>query len=254
MQLRYSIALDVLLTFVSVVIGLILRLDSLIAITRLIDIAPFVILAMFVRPAILYFARSYWRIWRYASIREFIEFAAYIVLGSAVLILAVNVWLVPAELVHSFPRSLLILEGLTSLLLLGGVRVLLKLINPYSPRERHRTAADGKESKRVLIVGAGETGAMIVKEFSADPAAARVLVGLLDDDPKKIGRNLMRVPVLGPVSTLPEVIRREQIDEVILAMPSALRRIAAPFRVYLSRAPCRPSQHPSAFPTSGSNG
>lgn len=76
-------------------------------------------------------------------------------------------------------------------------------------------------SKKVLIVGAGEAGEMLLRELRHQPGLHREVVGFLDDDPDKQGTSLDGdVPVLGTTDDLVKVCRRKDVDEVIIAMPS----------------------------------
>ncbi len=97
-------------------------------------------------------------------------------------------------------------------------------------------------TKRVLIVGAGEAGRMLVREIAARADAEYAPVGMLDDDPALAGTHVDGVPVLGACSDLPDVVRAQAPDEVIIAVPSAdrafVRRVIArcrdagvPFRI-----------------------
>jgi FlaA1/EpsC-like NDP-sugar epimerase len=80
-----------------------------------------------------------------------------------------------------------------------------------------------REVGRSLIVGAGDAGEAVVRSLRYGNESGRVAVGFLDDDPVKAGLRIHGVAVLGRISELPGVIRRERVDEVILAIPSATR-------------------------------
>jgi len=73
----------------------------------------------------------------------------------------------------------------------------------------------------VLIVGAGEAGTMLAREMLRHPEAGLLPVGFLDDDPAKQHQKIMGIPVLGPISSLPQVAASTHADEVLIAIPSA---------------------------------
>ncbi|OQX91308.1 MAG: hypothetical protein B6D57_00285 [Candidatus Coatesbacteria bacterium 4484_99] len=87
-----------------------------------------------------------------------------------------------------------------------------------------------RKKSRILIVGAGEAGEMIAREILAHPEERYILVGFLDDDPKKQGRYIFGIKVLGSINDLPDVVSDERIDEVLVAIPTAsgetIRKIA----------------------------
>jgi FlaA1/EpsC-like NDP-sugar epimerase len=74
---------------------------------------------------------------------------------------------------------------------------------------------------RTLIVGAGEAGRMAASEMASRPEHGYVVVGFLDDDPAKQGRTIAGAPVLGTVSDLVEVCAEHDVQEIVIAIPSA---------------------------------
>ena len=133
-------------------------------------------------------------------------------------LLATVLGLAAAFLLHGIldlPRSVPLLTGGLGLLLLGGVRLLARVLHERVPLEQ-RT-----DQRRVLIVGAGEAGTLIVREMLRHPKSKLHPVGFVDDAPDKRGTRLVGLPVFGPVSTLPDVVRREGVEEVLIAVPSA---------------------------------
>jgi FlaA1/EpsC-like NDP-sugar epimerase len=88
--------------------------------------------------------------------------------------------------VHCLSRSHLILEGIFSITLLGGLRILIKVSQRY-PGDIDWKKTGVTTDKRVLIVGAGNSGINIVKELKGNPHVGLQPAAFLDDDPKKIG-------------------------------------------------------------------
>jgi len=119
-----------------------------------------------------------------------------------------------------FPRSVPLIEVILSLVLLGGVRFAWRWGSEAYGRARRK-----HPQRRVLLIGAGEAGSLIVREMQRHPEMGMQPVAFLDDDPAKQGSTILGVPVVGPLEDLPHVVRSLKIDEVLISMPSAPGRI-----------------------------
>ncbi len=220
----FMILADAILTLVSIFFSMILRLEILHSGYSLFgyflwQIGPFILFSVILRPVVFYFTGIYKHLWRYATWRDYSRLAASILSGSIILALVTLFILYPLWM-NTFPRSLLILEGIFSLLFLGGWRLILKLSERY-PSDLKWDKKIFTDFRRVLIVGAGSAGAQMARELWDNPQLNLRPVAMLDDDALKIGRKTQGLKVFGPLVSLPEVIKREQIDEVIIAIPSA---------------------------------
>jgi len=169
-------------------------------------------------PVVLVHAASYLgmgfyrRIWQYADARDLLRLAA----GQAVATVAS--WLVIYQWYQAgYPRSAVLLAGLLTLFFVGGTRALVKIAGSGHPWRR------GKVGSRVLIVGAGEAGRLVARELARHPEVGSA-VGFADDDPRKRGMLIAGLPVLAGRSRLPEVVEARQIDQIIIAIPSASRQ------------------------------
>jgi FlaA1/EpsC-like NDP-sugar epimerase len=155
----------------------------------------------------------YGQIWRHASIVEARRLVAACAVVTAIL---AGVLVVGPRMV---PLSVLVSGMTLYALLAGAARFQARL---FGVRRRAASLA----SVRVLLVGAGETGAMLVREMKAD-RGSRVPVAFLDDDPRKQRRNLLGVPVLGPISELAHHATKLRVDEVLLAITTSDQRVRA---------------------------
>ena len=220
----YMFLADSLLTAAAIVFAMMIRLEifypNYFLFSRHIrTVWPFIILAMVLRPAVFYLSGIYQRMWRYATTRDFFRLVVAVGIGSLILSL-VTLLLFRPFLITDFPRSLLILEGLLSVFFLGGLRVILKVSENYAD-EIDWKKVDIKPVRRALIVGAGDTGAHLVREFIDNPQLGTQPVAFVDDDQKKIGRKTHGLDVFGPLVTLADVVQRFNVDEVIIAIPNA---------------------------------
>jgi len=150
------------------------------------------------------------REWRYFSLQD-LQRLALGNLAASLLCATVIVSVSPA----GFPRSIYILDLLLALLISGSERAAVRMI-----REASKNAA-GTESKRAIIYGAGDAGVALLREIRQNPTLRYEIVGFVDDDPSKINLNLSGIKVLGAGSSLPWLVRTIQIDEVLIAIPSA---------------------------------
>jgi FlaA1/EpsC-like NDP-sugar epimerase len=114
------------------------------------------------------------------------------------------------------PRSVPLIEGATALLFMGGMRLLARVLF-----EREGSRATAGSSRRVLVIGAGEAGTMIVRELLRHPESGLIPVGFLDDEPVKRAQQFMGLRVLGVIDALPRIAADQTIDEVLIAIPSA---------------------------------
>ena len=112
------------------------------------------------------------------------------------------------------PRSILILFFVLTLVGVGGVRMLKRLLQVSTTRGR-------TDEKRLLVVGGARTGERLIHEMLNDRVRGYRVVGVIDDDPNKAGTFLHGVRVLGGRDILQRTIEEERIDEVLVAMPGA---------------------------------
>ncbi len=160
--------------------------------------------------------------WRYVSLADVFD----VIKANLWASLGVVLYVVFVHGLVGVPRSVLILDGVFCFLLSCGVRFLTRAFREnYFPRLR----AQSSQLTRVLIVGAGHAGQMLAREFRSNPGITKTIVGFIDDDPDKLKRRFQGIPVLGSQEDLAALCRREKVQEVIIAIPSAtgkqLRRI-----------------------------
>jgi FlaA1/EpsC-like NDP-sugar epimerase len=153
----------------------------------------------------------YGQMWRYASVRE----ARQVLLAG---IVATIVILAASELLGGatrlFPLSVVALGAGMALMGFGGIRFQSRLF-----AFRRRAADQPKE--RVLVMGAGDAGAMVLRDIQRHPDLGLQPVGVIDDDPRKVGRSIQGVRVLGTSEAIPDLARRLEVDHVLLGIPSA---------------------------------
>jgi len=170
-------------------------------------------------------AGLYRGLWIFASLPDLKRVLRAVTVSSFALL--VFVALFRSELGMATPRSTVVLYPMLLIAWMAGGRVVYRMLKEHSLYGG--LIAQGKP---VVIVGAGRGGAMLVREL--ERSADWRVVGLVDDDPYKWGREVLGCEVFGGIEKLPQVIASEKARHVILAMPSVatgIKRRAADLAV-----------------------
>ena len=216
-QLRnqYLILVDIFLTVAAVVGAFALRLDDLFRIY--LPVMLWVILiSLLVKPAIYYLFGLYRRLWAYASMNEMKVISLAVSVASAVV--AIILMILDALQLLNVPRLVPPIDWLLSLVAIGGFRFSLRLV----AEARNANAKPlSRYISNVMVVGAGDAGALVVREMQRNPQLGLHPVGYLDDDATKLRHQIHGVPVVGKLNDLGRALDRRRVDEVIIAIPSA---------------------------------
>jgi len=150
-------------------------------------------------------------VWKYVGIRDAMNLGKAVVAGSAASVLT----LLAAYRFEGLSRSIFVLDGLLLLFFAAGARVMLRVLRESFPQPHSTTG------RRVLVIGAGDGGEMLLRELRNNPALGMVPVGLVDDDRETHGRQVHGVAVLGACDQLEEIAVRTGAQEIVIAIPSA---------------------------------
>ncbi len=176
-------------------------------------------LVFLVRLASFTYFQLYSGVWRYASINDLVSIIKAVAVGTILLVLPFFFFGVPG-----YPRSVLIIDWFLMITFLGGSRFALRAFREATPRFLRR-------GRHVLIIGAGDAGEMLVREFSKDPGGPIVPVAFIDNNPRKHGARLHGIPVVGDLTRLEAAVKKYNVAEILIAIPSAtgeqMRRIVA---------------------------
>lgn len=149
-------------------------------------------------------------VWRYASVADLRRISLAVLAAAAVIPLVLWMFRIHAVV----PRSVLVLNPLLLLLMMGGSRLLYRM---WKEQVLYRGAK--LHGEPVLVLGAGDAAVGLSKELARSRDWR--LVGFLDDDPSKQGLLLNGVRVLGALESLPQWAAKLSVRQVIIAMPSA---------------------------------
>jgi UDP-GlcNAc:undecaprenyl-phosphate GlcNAc-1-phosphate transferase len=141
------------------------------------------------------------------SVDTLVTIARAATLGS----LAVVTFLLFAYRFEGFSRVVFVLDWLLFLVLLSASRISFRLFHQLLPAGRTR------RGRRVLIYGAGDAGDLLARELLNNPALDCVPVGFVDDDPRKKGKVVRGLRVLGGIESLREACSGRSVEEVLIS-------------------------------------
>lgn len=209
-------AADVLAIYLASFVGLFIRFDMSVAKIPLgyseaaANYLPYYILATLL---VFFLSRMYSTMWSVAGAREVLHIVGACALASLIQIAGMML------LAHRVPRSYFLIcfafLCAEELIIRFSHRALLSL----SCACRNRKTAP--ENKRVMIVGAGTSGAVILREMNTSRYIHGRVVCFADDDKNKVGKLLNGVPIAGSREDIPELVKEYQVDEIYIAIPSA---------------------------------
>ena len=152
-------------------------------------------------------------LWRYASFLDMRRIVFAAALGAMSIALAILLFRIPWV-----PRSVLLLYPILLIAMMGGSRIAYRA---WKEGHLSRLATDG--GRRVVVLGAGAAAANLLSNLGRNPEWR--FLGLLDDDPKKLRREILGVPVLGSLEELPAIAAERGAELAIIAMPKAAHSV-----------------------------
>ena len=156
--------------------------------------------------------RLYHSIWRFASINELMRVLAAAVITSVIHIVGISL------MYGRMPISYFIIGFGLQFAAMIGIRFSYRFI--LLERSRKRTAGN---RKRVMLVGAGNAGQMILQNVMKDANSGLRVCCIIDDNPNKWHRSIAGVPVVGGRDTVMANVKKYRIDKIFIAIPSATR-------------------------------
>ena len=155
----------------------------------------------------------YKKMWRYASIQELLGIFWSATLSA--LLTYVFFWGVEIRI----PRSVLLITWILSIFFIGGSRFAYRVWRDN--RTQARNLHNHLDKKRLMIIGGGNAGANLVKELLQNPDSLFKPVVIVDDADWKLNNQIYNIPVKGNTNKIPELVEQEEIDSIIIAIPSA---------------------------------
>ena len=206
--------LDVVVINASILFSLLLRFE--LSLTEL-ELSGFVeayakIALSYTAVSLLFFMllRLYRSLWRFAGIDELRNIAV------AVLFSNIGLWALCRLTGIYLPRSLPILNFLVLLALIGGFRFAYRIARRV--RNQYFT---GEERRETMLIGAGAGGSAVLRDLATSSHSRNRVACIIDDDPRKQDTYLMGVKVVGGRESIPEMVEKHNIKDIILAIPTA---------------------------------
>lgn len=173
----------------------------------LLQTVPFFVLGLI---ALSVFFNLYNSLWEYASIDELLH-----VLYAVGILCAVQMILILAGVIH-LPKSFPILFGLFTILLSLSVRYFYRVIRSAKKKRSFRS-----EQKRTMLIGAGNAGMLVLREFQTSEYSQNQVVCVVDDDVQKRGSYLRNVKICGGRKDIVRLAEEYRIAEIVFAIPAA---------------------------------
>lgn len=214
---RHLFVSDLVLIPLAAYVSFILRLDTFRIGGAWSALFFLLIPALLLFPCVFRFAGMYSCYWQYASVDESVRLAGAVALAAGAASTFYLIGTEPSLLGAVSPASISItvIFFFVALSVTVGPRLAVRMANSGTLRRRKTS------NRRTLIVGAGETGRVVLRELQRNPQLGITPVGFLDDDPRKRCMHISGIAVVATCSELVEIARLLRVEYVIIAMPSA---------------------------------
>ncbi|PIU52118.1 nucleoside-diphosphate sugar epimerase [Candidatus Desantisbacteria bacterium CG07_land_8_20_14_0_80_39_15] len=217
------ILIDAVLISLAIILAFRVRFPDFMTMPNFIAFKKYFLVFVLIKIFSYYLFGLYGGIWKYAGLSEALSIFYAVILGSLASTSFVFFTQVPLLTldIPLLPRSVILIDWFFNLLFIGAIRFIPRVRLDVTSRWPRSVAP----SSRLLIVGAGDTGEMVIREIAKHPELDYKPVGFIDDDPDKKGRRIHNLKVLGTREDIPKIVSQKNIDEIIIAIPSAPGRI-----------------------------
>ena len=187
--------------------------------------------------AVFWLFKMYRSVWRYASIDELLRCAVASLLTSGLYMLARNFYFM------GMPRSYHVFGAIIQLVLIVGIRFSYRLMLSVLARVHPAN----HEQDRIMIIGAGSAGQMLLRDLARAKETNAKAVCLIDDDPNKQGRYLEGVPIIGGREEILSAVEHFHVDKIFIAIPSASAEDKRDILNICSETGCKLMQLPGMY-------
>ena len=210
----YLLFFDIVAINASYFLALFLRFDlhySMIPTVYLNALVKFAPVYTIFTVIVFYFFKLYNSLWRFASISELNRILAASLIVTVFQIVGMTFF------IQRMPISYYIFGAVIQFVLVVAVRFSYR----YVTMERVRREQEQRAEHRAMVIGAGQSGQMILKELKTSREIDAVPVCIIDDNRNKWGRVMEGIPVVGGRDDILDAVKKYKVDQILLAIPSA---------------------------------
>jgi FlaA1/EpsC-like NDP-sugar epimerase len=201
----------------------------------LLELLEWVWLNILVTLAAFLLFRLYSSLWGFAGADELLH-----IFGATMLVGAVQMALILLG-VMELPRSFPVLFSMLLFISTTVLRFSYRFARRLNMRLRQ------EDGQRTMLIGAGQAGALVLREFKNSRYSQNRVVCIIDDDPTKIGRQMMGVPIVGGRDVIKAAVDQYNVAEIILAIPSVSTKAKKEIWEICSRTGCKFKQMPGIY-------
>lgn len=210
------IVVDIISINVAFLLALYLHYEGLVPTETLIGFKQIFLVATLIKLLLYNGFKLYNSLWEYASIEELIKVVGAVIIGN----IAATVFM---KYMHYNVYAGIYLVTLTiEILLVGGTRFSYRFFRRV---KQHSDIIRKKDKKNILIIGSGATATLIAREIKDHFDTYGQIVGFIDDDEQKMGKNILGLKILGNRHDIYSISKRYTVNEIILVIPTVSRHI-----------------------------
>ncbi len=226
-----GISIDIILVLLSLYAAYLIRLGSMEAIGAryLYQILVIALMIVPVKIVVFWIFRLYHISFRYISLDEALAILKAAALASLV-IGVITLLFRDREIFSGFPRSVIFIDFFLTFFFITGIRTLFRLY--YSGPYR-------KRGLKTLIVGAGSAGEQLVRDMLRSKKCRSLVIGFIDDNPRKKNTLIHGIKVLGRREHIPRLVKDLDVKEIIIAIPSASSKEIRAIMAYVRKTTVR---------------
>jgi len=210
---------DAFLVFCSYYLAHYFRFDGKIPLDFFIQWQNTVIWIIPVKLLFFFIFDLYRGMWRYTSIHDTMKILKACITSSAltVFLIAISVRLI------GFSRGVFAIDFFLTFLFISGFRLSIRMYFIRNYKNGAKQFLNGKNPnyRKILIIGAGSAGEKLLRDIIEHRHPEYYVSGFVDDNPNKVGQTIHGIPVLGVLSEMERLVKKHNIDELMIAAPSA---------------------------------
>ncbi len=221
LNILLMIIMDILLIQCAAVLPLFIRFDFSfmdIGTDYLRYVKEYMITNTVITLCVFTYFKFYSTLWQYAALGEMINIIIAVIVSAGINLAGIFIF------VGRMPLSYIVLYPICLGVLIGSERILYRYMLLKLRETRIRSDNPKEAGINTMIIGAGEAARTLIREFKSSPETYNIIQCVIDDDDKKKGKYIQGYLVVGGREKIQECVKQYQIQEIIVAMPSANKK------------------------------